>query len=66
SIPSSSRTSVIIYDVLGREVTTLVDSFKIAGNYSIDWMANNVPSGVYFCTMASGNFLETKKIVLIK
>ena len=66
TIPSSSRTSVVIYDVLGRNVTTLVDSFKNAGKYSINWMANDVPSGVYFCRMTSGNFLETKKITLLK
>lgn len=66
SIPASSRTSVVIYDVLGREVITLVDGFKNAGNYSINWVANNVPSGVYFCRMVSGTFVETKKITLLK
>lgn len=66
TIPSSSPTSVVIYDVLGREVTTLVDSFKNAGNYSVNWDANNVASGVYFCRMTSGRFLEIKKIMLLK
>jgi len=66
TIPESSHTSVVIYDVLGREVITLVDGFKNAGNYSINWAANNVSSGVYFCTMKSGSFLETKKIELLK
>ena len=66
TIPSSSRTSVVIYDLLGRNVTTLVDSFKNAGNYSVNWMANNVPSGVYFCRMESGNLFETKKMMLLK
>lgn len=66
TISASSHTSVVIYDVLGREVVTLVDGFKNAGKYDINWAANSVPSGVYFCRMESGNFLETKKIMLLK
>ena len=66
TMPSSSRTSLVIYDVLGREVAALVDTFKNAGNYSINWAANNVPSGVYFCRMTSGSFIETKRIMLLK
>ncbi|MGA7161601.1 MAG: glycosyl hydrolase 53 family protein [Bacteroidota bacterium] len=66
TIPSSSQTSVVIFDLLGRNVTMLVDSFKNAGDYSISWMANNVPSGVYFCRMESGNVIETKKLMLLK
>jgi arabinogalactan endo-1,4-beta-galactosidase len=65
-ISASSHTSIVIYDLLGREVATLVDNFKNAGNYNVHWMANNVPSGVYFCRIESGNFFETKKIVLLK
>ena len=46
-------TSVVIYDVLGRELVTLIDGFKNAGNDSIHWAADKVPSGVYFCRMRS-------------
>jgi len=66
TIPAFSHTSVVVYDVLGREVATLVDTFKNAGNYSVNWDAMNIPSGIYFCRMTSGNFLETKKLVLLK
>ncbi len=66
AIPSSSLTSVVIFDLLGREVYTAVDGFKNAGSYSVRWNADNVPSGVYFCRMRSGNFFETKKLVLLK
>jgi arabinogalactan endo-1,4-beta-galactosidase len=65
-IPSSSKTLIVIYDILGKEVARLVDSFKMAGNYNITWSAQNVPSGVYFCRMQSGNFVDTKKIILLK
>ena len=66
TLPKSSNTSIVIYDVLGKEVTSLVDTYKHAGSYSISWSAQNVPSGVYLCMIKSGNFLETKKIILLK
>ncbi len=66
TLPTSSNTSIVIYDVLGKEVTSLVDTYKHAGSYSITWSAQNVPSGVYLCMIRSGNFLETKKIILLK
>lgn len=66
SIPKSSNVELKIYDVLGREVATLVNDFKQAGNYSVDFKGDKFASGVYFYTLRSGNFVETKKMVLIK
>lgn len=66
TLPKSSITSVIIYDMLGNEVTRLVDGFKSAGKYELTWFAANVSSGIYFCRIMSGNFLESKKMVLLK
>jgi arabinogalactan endo-1,4-beta-galactosidase len=65
-IPKSSNISIVIYDVLGREVARLADGFKTAGNYNIKWSAGNVPSGFYLCSMRAGDFLETKKIILLR
>ena len=65
-IPKSANVKFIIYDVLGREVARLVEGFKTAGNYRVTWSANNIPSGIYFCRMESQNYLETKKIILVK
>ena len=48
TIPESSHTSVVIYDVLGREVITLVDGFKNAGNYSVNWRQIISPAGYTF------------------
>jgi len=55
-----------VYDVLGNEVATLVDEFKPAGTYEINFDANNLPSGVYFYQLQSGNFVETKKLILLR
>ena len=55
-----------VYDLLGREVVTLVNEEKPAGSYNITFDANKLPSGVYYYRLASENFIETKKMVLIK
>lgn len=55
-----------VYDVLGREVTTLVNEEKPAGTYEIKWNATNLPSGVYFYKIQAGSFIETKKMILVK
>jgi hypothetical protein len=55
-----------IYDVLGNELATLINEEKSAGNYSIEFDASNIPSGVYFYTLQAGEFIQTKKMVLMK
>jgi|WetSurMetagenome_2_1015567.scaffolds.fasta_scaffold01309_3 hypothetical protein len=55
-----------IYDVLGNEVSTLVDEYKPAGNYEVEWNADDFPSGVYFYQLKTESYLETKKMILIK
>jgi hypothetical protein len=57
---------LIIYDVLGREVEILVNQQLEPGTYKVDWNASNYPSGVYFYRLTSGNFADTKKMVLVK
>jgi photosystem II stability/assembly factor-like uncharacterized protein len=59
-------TRLIIYDVLGREVVTLLNEQLQPGSYSVDWDAANYPSGVYFYKLETETYLETKKMVLIK
>ncbi|GEM_PF-2802038 len=61
-----SFVSVKIYDVLGREVATLVNESKQAGTYPATWNATGFGSGIYFCKMQSGSFTDTKKILLVK
>jgi hypothetical protein len=57
---------LVIYDVLGREVTTLVNEKLNHGTYVADWDGTNYSSGVYFYKLITGEFIETKKMVLIK
>lgn len=71
SIPSSTngknvQTSLRIYDMLGKELTMLIDELLSPGEYEITWDARNYPSGVYFCKMISGDFAVTSKMVLVK
>jgi len=55
-----------VYDVLGNEVATLVNEEKPAGNYEVEFTAKDLPSGIYFYQLRAGNFVETKKMVLMK
>lgn len=55
-----------VYDVLGNEITTLVNEEKLAGNYEIDFKASTLPSGVYFYSLQTGAINETKKLILMK
>lgn len=66
SIPKASFVNIRIYDILGREVKTLVNEQKQAANYSINFNGNNFASGIYLYRMQAGNFIQTKKLVLLK
>jgi hypothetical protein len=63
---TSSWQSLKVYDVLGNEVAVLVNEFRLAGNYEVEFNASNLTSGVYFYKLQSGNFVETKKMVLLR
>jgi len=65
-ISKSSAVSLIVYDALGKELTTLVDEQLNPGSYEVEFDGSNYPSGVYFYQLNSGDFLETRKMVLIK
>jgi len=66
SIPHKEYVNLIVYDLLGREVSTLVDEQKNAGNYSVTFNGSRLASGVYFYTFQSGNFISTKRMILLK
>jgi len=65
-IPKSSDVKLIIYDIAGREITKLVNEMLNAGSYEVSWDASNYTSGVYFYKLISENYIDTKKMVLIK
>ncbi len=61
-----SEVQLVVYDMLGRELATLVNERKDPGRYSVDWNAQGVSSGVYYYRLVVGGRVETKKAVLIK
>ena len=65
-LPFRSQVTIKIYDVLGREVKILMNEEKEAGYHSIDFNASDIPSGVYFYRIKAANFIDTKKMVLLK
>jgi len=66
SIPKTEIVQLKIYDVLGNEIKTLLNDFKTTGTYEIEFDASNLPSSVYFYRMISGNYSETKKMILLR
>jgi photosystem II stability/assembly factor-like uncharacterized protein len=72
SIPESQIVQIKIYDILGREIKTILNEYKQAGTYEIEFSAGSfgdagaLPSGVYFYKLQAGNFTETKKMILLR
>jgi len=66
AIPKQGLVTMKIYDILGREVRTLVNEVKQAGNYTVDFNASEFSSGVYFYKLTSGDFSDIKRMILVK
>jgi methionine-rich copper-binding protein CopC len=66
TIPASNVTSLRIFDILGKEVAVLLNGKMDAGDYDIPFNASHLTSGIYFYQLRSGNFVETKKMVLMR
>jgi outer membrane protein assembly factor BamB len=73
SLPQNSEVTIKIYDVLGNEITTLIDEEKPAGNYELKWNAPDIAGGVYFYQMSAvpsdpenKPFIETRKMILLR
>lgn len=66
SIPISQFVTLKVYDLLGREVITLVQSVKHVGSHLVEFNAGSLSSGIYFYRITAGNFVETKKLVVVK
>ena len=65
-VASIEKVSLKIYDILGREIANLVNELKAPGTYDVEFDASKLSSGIYFYKLTSGNFVETKKMMLIK
>jgi hypothetical protein len=66
SVPQSSDVMIKVFDILGKEVATLVNEEKPAGSYDVNFDAAGLSSGIYFYKLQAGNFIETKKMILIR
>lgn len=66
SIPVQTFVNIKIYDVLGRVIQTLVNEEKPAGNYEFEFNGSALSNGIYFYRLQTGNFVETKKMILLK
>ncbi len=65
-IPNSGKVTLTLYNVLGREIKTILNSYQNAGQYEIKFDASGLPSGVYFYKLTSGSFSDLKKLILVK
>ncbi|MCX6162470.1 MAG: T9SS type A sorting domain-containing protein, partial [Ignavibacteriae bacterium] len=66
ALPKSGLVTLKVYDVLGKEITTLVNEVKNVGAYTVDFNGSNLSSGVYFYKLSSGDFTSIKRMMLIK
>ncbi len=65
-LPSRSYVTLKVFDIIGREVSTIVSGEFQAGSYTRQWNAAKMASGVYFYRLTAGNFVNTKKLLLLK
>ena len=66
SIPKASFVTLKVYDILGREIATLVNAEKSFGNYNVEFNGSGLSSGIYFYKLQTGDYSSVKKMVLIK
>jgi len=65
-LPERTFVRLSVYDVMGRQVASLVDGEKPAGEYSVQWDALGMPTGVYFYRIQAGGFTQTKQLLLVR
>jgi hypothetical protein len=65
-VPERTQVRLTVYDVAGREVASLVNEVRDRGEHSVEWRADNIPSGVYFYRLDVGGFSERRKVMLLK
>jgi len=66
SIPNSERVLIKVFDILGREVKTLLNEYKDVGTYEIEFNASELSSGLYFYKIIAGNYSETRKMIVLR
>ncbi|MDX9924345.1 MAG: sugar-binding protein [Ignavibacteriaceae bacterium] len=66
NMKNQGNVSIKVFDILGREVTTLVNEFRNAGRFDVRFDASSLPSGIYFCRMVTNSFTKTIKMMMLK
>jgi hypothetical protein len=66
SLPELKDVRLVIFDIIGREIASLVNEQLKPGNYEVDWDGTNYSSGVYYYKLMAGSYIETKKMILLK
>ena len=66
AVPKISNVKIAVYDIAGREIATIVDEQMNAGYYSIQWNASNIASGIYFYKLQTEDFVNVKKMILLR
>ena len=65
-IPESNFVTLTIYNMLGEQLEVLVNEALSAGDYKANWIAEELPSGIYVYKLVTGNYMESKKMILLK
>jgi hypothetical protein len=65
-LPAVTQVTLVVQDLLGRLITTLVDGFEAEGIHTVRFEADNLASGVYYFTLRAGAFIETRKFIVMK
>jgi len=66
AVPSDGLVKIVVYDLIGREISALVNEFKAQGDYSVSWIPQAGANGTYFCRLTVGGSTEVRKLLLMK
>jgi hypothetical protein len=66
TLPVTARVAVKIFDLHGRDVATLVDAVAQPGQHQVEWNADGLPTGIYFCRYSTGSFVQTMKLLYVR
>jgi len=65
-LPEHVNVQILVYDLSGKQVETLINEFQAPGYHAVNWNADNLPSGVYFIKIVAGDYINTQKLMLVK
>ena len=65
-LPSRSNVTLTVFNTLGQQVATLIQGEQQAGYHEVKWDASSLASGVYICRLMAGDFMQTKRLLLLK